>query len=156
MITEKTIKEECTNENYFNDKYSYIAPASLLYVPNSTWELGFQNPAPPLQPMEFVRFLRCLTGEGGVDLTETSDLEPVTYKPFGTMPSNDGISSVDIIGPNNGEAGGGVGADAAGGNEDFDDFNDFNDFNDFEFFNNEEEGLDVGVSVGVDVGMVIE
>ena len=100
--------------------------------------------------MEFVRFLRCLTGEGGVDLTETSDLEPVTYKPFGTMPSNDGISSVDIIGPNNGEAGGGVGADAADGNLDFDDFNDF------EFFNNEEEGLDVGVGVGVDVGAVME
>ena len=25
MITEKTIKEECTNKNYFNDNYSYIA-----------------------------------------------------------------------------------------------------------------------------------
>ena len=30
MITEKTIKEECTNKNYFNDNYSYIAPASLF------------------------------------------------------------------------------------------------------------------------------
>jgi hypothetical protein len=69
------------------------------------------------------------------------------------MPSNDGISSVDIIGPNNGEAGGGVGADAAGGNDDFDNFDDFNDF---EFFNNEEEGLDVDVDVGVGVGMIME
>ena len=30
MITKKTIKDESTNKNYFNDNYSYIAPASLI------------------------------------------------------------------------------------------------------------------------------
>ena len=33
MILEKTIKEEWTDKNYSNNNYSYIAPASLLYVP---------------------------------------------------------------------------------------------------------------------------
>ena len=35
MIVEKTIKEKCTNRNYFNDNYSYIAPASLEYLPEA-------------------------------------------------------------------------------------------------------------------------
>ena len=30
MIVEKTIKQECTNINYSNDNYNYIAPASLF------------------------------------------------------------------------------------------------------------------------------
>ena len=32
MIIEKTIKYEPTNKYYFNDNYSYSAPASLLYI----------------------------------------------------------------------------------------------------------------------------
>ena len=33
VITEKTIEEEWNNKEFFNDNYSYIAPASLKYLP---------------------------------------------------------------------------------------------------------------------------